>query len=218
VSSKRKFSRQTAKGKSAAPSRPDKSRTELRRELSEQRFAKAGADRLWTGLLGWDAPRLDRIWLIQALNDAAQRGDSARVSADLATRAPSLVGRLEPDEIGKCVELWVASGDEYEPQAPAAKWHYVAALCSRIGLGEPSAEQLQDDWEAWTSLRIAAPVRAALMTALAQSEQAAVALHTMTHSDNVGAIADLLRFSWSALACGDAQSFAKLREWAAARS
>jgi hypothetical protein len=215
VSSKRKFSRQATKGKSAAAPSPQKSRTELRRELADVRFAKPGSDRLWAVLLGWEGSRLERIWLIQALNDAARRGDSSGVSGELAAHAPALAGRLRVEEIEKCVELWLTSGDDYVPEQPAAKWHYLAALSTRLELGEPSAEQLQDDWEAWTALRIAAPVRAALMTALAQSEQAAVALHGMTQSDNVGAIADLLRLSWSALAYADAKSFAKLREWAA---
>jgi hypothetical protein len=123
---------------------------------------------------------------------------------------------VSQDEARKCVELWLASGDEYAEE-PAAKWHYLAALSTRLGLGEPSAEQLQDDWEAWTSLRIAAPLRTALMTTLAQSEQAAVALHGMTHSENVAAIAELVRLAWSALAYGDPKTFAKLRECTAAR-
>lgn len=213
MSSKRKFQRAKA-GRGRAPASssasasgagPQKSRAELRRELAEERFAKPGSDKLWVALLGWDALRVERIWMVQTLHDAARTRD--------LDRAAKLAERIGMAEVEKCVELWCSSGDEYSPAEPAPKWHYLAALAARNAMGEPTAEQLQNDWEAWTSMRIAAPLRTALMTALGQGEQAAVALGAMTESENAGAVVNVLRFVWSALAYGDERAFAKIRAW-----
>lgn len=206
MSSKRKFSRaQAGRGKGAPAPDTAKSRMELRKELAEERFKKPGADKLWIALLGWEPERVERIWLIQAIHDAARKQERGQ--------DPGSVPKLSAAELDKCVDLWLASGDEFVPDQPAPKWHYLAASFERLGLGEASGEELQNDWEAWTSLRIAAPLRNALMTTLGQSEQAAVALHGMTGSENVSAIVNVTRLLWSALAYGDARAFEKLRAW-----
>ncbi len=221
MSSKRKFSRaQAARSKAQAPAAADKSRTELRRELATERFKKPGSDALWVALLGWSAERVDRIWLLQALNDAAHSGQAADgVKRSLAERAPALVDRVASEDLERAIELWREAGDEYTPGEPSAKWHYLSALAARNGLGEPTAEELQEDWEAWTSLRLAAPLRTAIMNALGQSEQAAVALGAMTQSENASAIVNVMRCTWTALAYGDARAFEKIRklsdEWLA---
>ncbi len=205
MSSKRKFSRaQGTRAKSSAPD-PAKSRTELRKETAEERFKKPGSAELWIALLGWSAERVERIWLVQHIHDAAR----ARERGVAVERVPA----LSEHELEKCVDLWLASGDELSPEDPAPKWHYLAALFERLKLGETSGEELQNDWEAWTSLRLAAPLRNALMTTLGQAEQAAVALSGMTGSDNAAAIVNVLRSAWTALAYGDARSFEKLRGW-----
>jgi len=208
MSSKRKFARaHGARAKSERPPAPEQSRAELRKELAEDRFKKPGADKLWIALLGWDARRVERIWLIQAIHDAVRKKERG------VSTALDVVPRLSAQELDKCVDLWLASGDEYDAEQPAPKWHYLAALVERLELGEASGEELQNDWEAWTALRIAAPLRNALMTTLGQSEQAAVALHGMTGSENVSAIVNVVRFAWSALAYGDERAFEKLRAW-----
>ena len=178
-----------------------KSRTELRRELAEERFAKPGADKLWVGLLGWDAARVERIWMIQTIHDVAKTDDAAR--------GAKLAERLGQEEVEQAVKIWKSSGDGYTPGDPSPKWHYLAANLE----GGASASELQEDWEAWTSMRLAAPLRSGLMNALGQGEQAAVALGAMTHSENAAAIVNILRFTWTALAYGDERAFAKLREW-----
>jgi hypothetical protein len=206
VSSKRKLLR--AQGKSGVRTPPEKSRGELRKERAEERFAKPGSAELWTALLGWEPARVERIWVVQRAHDAARRRERGEPT-DLA----AISEKVGPEDAERAIELWLASGDEYAPADPAPKWHYLAALAQRSGLGETTPEALQEDWEVWTGMRLAAPARAALMNALGQSEQAAALLEKLTASPNASAIVNLLRLAWSALAYGDARAFERLRGW-----
>ena len=220
VSNKRKLRR--AQAQYAAPAAPPgKSRDALRKQTAKERFAKTGSEKLWTALLGWAPERLGRIWLSQAIHDGArgkERGslDPGEVVNSLRARVAGAV-ELDAPTAATAVDVWLASGDGYDSGDPGPKWHYLANLGAKLGLGSVSPEELQDDWEAWTSLALAAGPRAQLMAALAQAEQAAVALHGLTKSDHVNAMVNLSRAMWTAAAYGDDATFELLartsREW-----
>lgn len=210
MSSKRKLRRAQAQH-TAAPA-PRQSPDAARRQTAEQRFAKAGSDKLWIGLLGWPADRVSRAWLAQAIHDGArqkERGalDASRVVAALEARVPSVATRLDTETAANAVEVWLASGEAYDAADPAPKWHLLANLAVKLELGDTTPEAFQDDWEAWITLTLAAAPRAALMAALAQAEQAAVALHTLTKSPRLGGLVNVSRAMWTALAYGDDASF-----------
>jgi hypothetical protein len=221
VSSNRKLrrARQARAGRrEGAPAEPRVDRDAQRRQTAAQRFKKPGSDKLWSALLGWQRERLARIWLAQVVHDAArdkERGalDAAHALREFAERFPEV--RLGPDDVSTAAELWLASGDAYDAREPAPKWTYLKNLASRLELGDVSAEDFQDDWEIWTSVALAAPVRKTLMEALGQAEQAAMALGKGSRSDNVEAVANVLRALWVALAYGDEAAFARARTWSA---
>lgn len=215
MSSKRKLRRAHAQQGAPSPAPPTKER--IRRQTADERFAKPGADKLWVGLLGWAPERVGRAWLLQAIHDGArsrERGslDPARVIAAIEERVPDVAGKLGSEAIENAAAMWASSGDGYDAGDPAPKWHLLSNLCAKVGLGEATPEALQDDWEAWTALTLAATPRAALMGALAQAEQAAVALHGLTQSHRMGALVNLSRAMWTALAYGDAATFELLQK------
>lgn len=202
-----------------SPAAPRKDKEQLRRQLSAQRFATPGSDRLWPVLLGWDAERTARAWLIDTLHDAARRKEQGTLElgsllAALERRVPGAAERLTHDDIALAASVWLESGDAYQPDAPAPKWSLSSELCAKAGLGGVTPALLQEDWELWTNLGLSGQPRQALLAALAQTEQAALALLQTTKSDNVQAIASAARLSWMALAYGDADAFARLREHA----
>jgi hypothetical protein len=210
VSSKRKLRRAQAQHTSAAT--PRQNPEAARKQTAEQRFSKAGSDKLWSGLLGWDPDRLARAWLAQAIHDGARQKDTSRVVAALEARVPKTSGKLDPEAAANAVEVWQASGDSYDAADPAPKWHLLTNLAAKLGLGDTTPEAYQDDWEAWITLTLAAAPRAALMSALAQAEQAAVALHTLTKSARMGGLVNVSRAMWTALAYGDDASFELLTQ------
>lgn len=210
MSSKRKLRRAQAQHVGAAPTARLPSRDALRKQTAAQRFAKAGSDKLWLGLLGWSEERRARIWLAQAVHDATIAGTDP--VAELEARVPALAGKLAAEAAGNAVEVWRASGDGYDPSDPAPKWHQLANLSTKLGLGTTTAEELQEDWEAWITLPLAAPARAALMASLAQAEQAAVGLHSLTKSARMNALVNMSRAMWTALAYGDDATFDLLTE------
>ena len=220
VSNKRKLRRAQAQHSTPAAS-PAKSRDALRKQTAAERFGKTGSDKLWAALLGWEPDRLGRIWLAQAVHDGARakpRGDfdPGEVVNSLRARVPRAV-ELDAPTAAMAVDVWLTSGDDYDSGDPAPKWHYLANLGAKLGLGSVSPEELQDDWESWTTLALAAGPRAQLMAALAQAEQAAVALHGLTKSDRINALVNLSRAMWTATAYGDDATFGLLdktgREW-----
>jgi hypothetical protein len=199
----------------AKPARKDKD--QLRRQPSAQRFATAGSDRLWPVLLGWNTERTARAWLVDSLHDAARGREHGAlepgpVLAQLERRVPGAAARLDADDVARAASLWLESGDGYDSEAPAAKWSLLSELCDKAGLGQVTPAALQEDWEVWTNLGLSGQPRQALLAALAQTEQAALALLQTTKSDNVQAVATLARLSWVALAYGDAEAFARLRQ------
>jgi hypothetical protein len=220
MSTNRKLRRaQKANERAGAPpvAAPRKDKEQLRRQESAQRFSTPGSDRLWPVLLGWDTERVARAWLVDTLHDGARRQERAALDAgvllaELERRVPTAVGRLVAEDVTRAASAWLESGDGYSPGAPAAKWSVLAELCRNAGLGQVSPAALQEDWELWTNLGLSGQPRQALLGALAQTEQAALALLETTKSDNVQAIATLARLSWVALAYGDGQAFARLRE------
>ena len=204
-------------GKPAASPRKDKE--QLRRQPSAQRFATPGSDRLWPVLLGWDAERTARSWLVDTLHDAARRKEQGQLEvgallAALERRVPGAAERLDHDDVVAAASNWLESGDDYRPEAPAPKWTLLSELCAKAGLGVVTPSLLQEDWELWTNLGLSGQPRQALLAALAQTEQAALALLQTTRSDNVQAIASSARLAWMALAYGDADAFARLRQHA----
>lgn len=203
-----------------AKSGAGRDKAELRRQTSAQRFATAGADRLWPVLLGWSTERVQRAWLLEAVHDMARAADPEREAAAaltaLESRAPTLAHRLDLARLTRLAQAWRAVGDDYRPGAPDAHFGELARLCEDSALGSVTASDLQEDWELWTNLALAGPARTALLGTLAQTEQAALALLQTTKSDNVQAIASLARLAWVALAYADGAAFAHLREQAAA--
>lgn len=196
----------------AAPPAVPKDRDALRRQLASERFQKPGSEKLWSALLGWNRERLARIWLAQAVHDAVRR-DAATIGDELLERFPDVAARLTAEDASTAIDLWRSSGDRYTAGEPAPKWQYLANLCAKLDLGSVSAEELQDDWEVWTSVALAAPVRKALLDTLAQAEQMAGALAKGARSANADAVANVVRALWSALAYGDESSLARAREW-----
>lgn len=202
---------------------PAKSKAERRVEVAATRFAAPGAEKVWQSLLGWEEPRRARIWLAQAVHDAA-RGkerataagtaiDAARVAADFLERFPEHAALLTADESHAAVVVWQSSGDEYVAGDPAPKWAYLCALAKRLGLGDVSPRAYQDDWEIWTGAGASWAPRAALMQLLGQVEMAALGLNAVTQSENVGAIAGAARVLWSALAYGDETTLRRVRSF-----
>lgn len=220
MSAKRRLRRQQSKGKKpGAPPRPGPSREDARRQTEAERFKTPGSDKLWLALRGLSSVERDRAWLLQAIHDAAQRRqsegdpDAARAIAQLAARSPSAAAGLDTDSVETATELWAADGDEYSPGDPSPRWEYLANLCRRLDLGAPSANDLQEEWEAFTGLVLASVPRRALMQALATSEQAALELDAIARSDNVKAVANVIRILWSALAYGDEDTFERLKSF-----
>ncbi len=211
VSNKRKLRRAQAPAQNVA-TRAAPSPDALRKQTALERFAKAGSDKLWLALLGWEPQRQSRIWLAQAIHDGArakERGSltTATVSDALKAHAADAAAKLEASAVESGVDVWLASGDDYDPSDPAPKWHYLANLADKLGLGATTPEAYQDDWEAWCSLFLASGPRATLMAALAQTEQAAIALQSTTRSARIGGLVNLSRAMWSAVAYGDDASF-----------
>ncbi|MBK7579303.1 MAG: hypothetical protein IPI67_03770 [Myxococcales bacterium] len=223
MSNKRKLRR--AQGKSGATPqaggpRPDS----LRKQTASERFAKPGSDKLWLALLGWPRERQNRIWLCQAMHDGARAKELGAYTADAVkaafqSKAPSHAEKLELAAIESGVDVWLASGDGYDPSDPDPKWHFLVNVATKLGLGTVTPESLQDDWEAWCSLVLASGPRASLMAALSQTEQAAVLLQNTTRSERIGGLVNLSRAMWTALAYGDDATFAHLEragtEWLA---
>jgi hypothetical protein len=214
VSSNRKLRRaQQSRGVQKKTAARAPSREDLRRQTALQRFKTPGSDRLWVALLGWDTPRAERMWLAQSVNDAAQGEHTAGALTAFGTR--SAAGeKLDESSFETAIGLWKSSGDDYQPGEPSPKWEYLANLCGKLGLGGPTADDLSGDWEAWTSMSLAAPPRKLLMDSLAQTEQIAMALEEITHSDNAAAVANVTRALWQALAYGDETTFKRVRGWA----
>ncbi len=216
MSNKRKLRRAHAPGPAAAGTTP--SREGLRRQTAAERFAKAGSEKLWLALLGWEASRVARIWLAQAVNDFARK-QAPPVAEALGARAPAAAEKLDAGAVESAVEIWTASGDAYDASDPAPKWHYLANLAAKLGLGAATPEAYQDDWEAWCGLSAAAAPRALLMSSLAQTEQAAIALGNVTRSARISGLVNLSRAMWSAIAYGDDATFDHLEragnEWLA---
>jgi hypothetical protein len=201
----------------SVPPSPRRDKDALRRQQSAQRFATAGSDRLWPVLLGWDTERVARAWLVDTLHDAARRQEQGVLEPDallaqLELRVPGVASRLDAADVTHASGAWLLSGDDYAPDAPAPKWSVLSELCLKAGLGHVVPAALQEDWELWTNLGRSGQPRQALLASLAQTEQAALALLETTKSENVQAVATLARLSWVALAYGDADAFARLRE------
>jgi hypothetical protein len=209
VSNKRKLRRAQA-DRSATP--PTPSRAELRKQTAEERFKKSGSDKLWLAMLGWTPERSARIWLAQAIHDGArakERGalDVAKVQTAFSAHSGSPGEKLGDDLVTQGVDVWLASGDAHDARDPAPKWHFLANLSAKLGLGDVTPEGLAEDWEAWISLGAAGPWHKALLGVLGQAEQAAVALHGLTQSERISGMVNLTRAMWSALAYGDDESF-----------
>ena len=208
-------------GRTPAVARPTTGNVAVRHQLEEERFKTPGSEKLWTALLGWPGERVERMWLVQAVHDGGQRAegataDAAAVVRQLAARVPEAAARLDEAALATAVELWARVG-EGPDAAPA--WQYIANLGARVGLGETSAEALEQDWNIWTNLTLAAAPRQALLEALAQTERAALALSELTRSEPVEGVANFARIAWTALAYGDEDTFERLvafgKEWLA---
>lgn len=215
MSNKRKLRRaQAATATPAARAAP--SRAALQRQTAAERFSKPESDKLWLALLGWQPDRAARIWLAQSVNDGA-RGERATVVEALSRRVPAAAAKLDAESVESATEIWLASGDEYDPGDPAPKWHFLANLANKIGLGSTTPEAYQDDWEAWCGLSSASAPRALLMSSLAQTEAAAVSLGHVTRSARISGLVNLSRAMWTAVAYGDDASFDHLEragtEW-----
>ncbi|MBE7484002.1 MAG: hypothetical protein HS104_29050 [Polyangiaceae bacterium] len=206
MSNKRKLRRAQAPAQTVT-TRAVPSRDALRKQTAAERFAKAGSEKLWLALLGWEPERQARIWLAQAIHDGARQRAPTGVAEALKAHSPDAAAKLEPSAIESGVDVWLASGDAYDPSDPAPKWHYLTNLADKLGLGATTPEAYQDDWEAWCSLFLASGPRATLMAALAQTEQAAIALQSTTRSARIGGLVNLSRAMWSAVAYGDDASF-----------
>jgi hypothetical protein len=210
-------------GRTPAVTRPAASPIRARHQLEEERFKTPGSEKLWTALLGWPAPRIERMWIAQAVHDGARRAegatpDASTVLRQLAARVPEAAARLDEAALATAVELWARVGEG--PDA-APVWQYIANLGARAGLGETTAEALEQDWNVWTNLTLAGAPRQALLEALAQTERAALALGELTRSEPVEGVANFARIAWTALAYGDEDTFERLsafgKDWLARR-
>ena len=199
-----------------------KSRDELRRQPSAERFSKPGSDQLWAAMIGWDAPRRSRIRLADAVHDGALWKAAAGqagvppyaadgVIAPFAQHSPEEASRLEPVDVDAAIDAWIESGDDYSPSDPAPKWQVLCNLAESIGLEGATPEGYQEDWEVWTGMSLAAPARTVLMELLAQTEQAALTLDEVAKSDNIRSLATVIRVMWTALAYGDEKTFERMR-------
>lgn len=195
MGAKRKALRRGRKGRALAPPSG---------ETASVRFRKPGSEKLWTALLGLSGAGLVRVWLLDAIADAAAEGKRGRDAVEaFAARRPDLADRLVTSDFDAAVSLWAdaASGSR-------AHLHYVAELVGRLGLGSVSAEQLAEDHRIWTGLAGAAPAHKELLDALARAEQAALRLHAATRSEPVLGVLTTLRTLWAAAAYGDASTLA----------
>ncbi|MCA9594545.1 MAG: hypothetical protein KC776_14575 [Myxococcales bacterium] len=190
MSTKRKLKRTEQKKKGSGP------------QSSAQRFAKPGSEKLWVALLGWSGERLVRAQLLDAISDAVLTGADAR--SVFAGKRPDLAERLSAEDVETAVGHW---------RDGSSQFHYLAALCSRMGLGEASAEELERDWGIWTSLSRASTPHKMLLGSLAQTEAAAMALGEVTQNEDIVAIAQAMRVLWSALAYGDESTLRRVRSW-----
>lgn len=204
VSNKRKLRRAQAE----VPVRAQ-SASALRKQTAGERFSRAGSDKLWRALLGWNSERTTRIWLAQSIHDAARAKERGKfsVEAALAAFAEQSPAKLEASSVSDGADVWLASGDEFDANDPAPKWHYLTNLAGKLGLGATTPEAYQLDWEAWCSLHVASAPRATLMSALAQAEQAAILLQNATRSERMCGLVNLSRAMWTAVAYGDDASF-----------
>ena len=211
MSAKRKLARNTRTRQKVEPSAlVDKQA--LRRQTSRERFKTPGSDQLWEALLGWDELRLRRIWLVEAIHDlSAARADDAPPT--LPTRLSSHERSFEAERMARAVSLWASDGDDYRPDNPSPKWHFLVSWLEQLGWEPPSPEALQDDWETWTNLGLAGKPRTVLMQLLQQTEKASLDLDGLTSSDNIKAIANISRALWFALAYGDEDTFDRIRHW-----
>jgi hypothetical protein len=120
---------------------------------------------------------------------------------------------LNPERLAQAISIWSGDSSDYRPEAPTPKWHFLANWFEQLGWGQPSPEALQFDWELWTNLGFAGKPRASLMQLLQQTEQAGSELFQLTHSENIGAVANVSRALWFALAYGDEETFEKIKSW-----
>ncbi len=199
-------------------------KAKLRRQSSAERFAREGSELLWVRLLGWEAQRLKRVRLLDAVHDGAlwKAADgksgvpayqASGALAALAAREQELASRLAPDKLDAAVDVWLRSGDDYHPKQPAPKWQFLAELANDLGLGEVSALELQEDWELWISLAFASEPRVAAMDALRAAENHLASLAEITQGEHLKAGANAVRAIWSALAYGDETTFNRVRSW-----
>lgn len=201
-------------------------KAKLRRQSSAERFAREGSELLWVRLLGWQAERLTRARLLDAIHDGALWKQAASAPSPavppyqpsgalgpLAAREKELAAKLTPEKLDAAVDVWLRSGDDYHPKQPAPKWQFLAELCVELGLGEVSPLDLQEDWELWISLAFVSEPRVAAMDALRAAENHLASLGEITHGDHLKAAANAVRAIWSALAYGDETSFKRVRSW-----
>jgi hypothetical protein len=223
VSNKRKLRR--AQGTPAGgASRSTPSRDSVHKQTAAERFSKAGSEKLWVALLGWDGARQARIWLAQAVHDGARQKERgalgcAAVVEAVRARSAGAGAKLDEATVERGVDVWLASGEAYDPSDPSPKWHFLATLAEKLGLGATTPEAYQDDWEAWCGMHLASAPRAALLAALGQAEQAAIALQGATRSPRTSGLVNLSRAMWTAVAYGDDATFEHLEragtEWLA---
>ncbi len=205
MSNKRKLRRAQGHSPNTA-ARAAPSRDALQRQTAAERFSKAGSDKLWLALLGWEPDRAARVWLAQAVNDGVRTTGATPIDA-LSKHAPQAAAKLDAETVESAMEIWLASGDDYDASDPSPRWHFLSNLASKLDLGSTTPEAYQDDWEAWCGLTSASAPRALLMSSLAQTEAAAVALGNVTRSARIAGLVNLSRAMWTAVAYGDDATF-----------
>ena len=210
MSAKRKLSRSARSKKPDPGPTPDKA--SLRHQTRSERFKRPGSERLWEALLGWDQQRLCRIWLVQAVHDAAA-GTPQALGDQLPPRLEEHAASLDAERIESAVGIWKSDSDEFRPDTATPKWHVLANWIEQLGWGTITPEALQLDWEVWISLGLAGKPRMALMQLLQQTEAASVELDRLTQSDNTKAVANVTRALWFALAYGDEETFEKIKHF-----
>ena len=181
------------------PAPPAKSKAERRVEVAATRFAAPGAEKVWQSLLAWEEPRRARIWLAQAVHDAARGKERAAATGTPFDTALVVAGFQSVPRVRRIAHRGRRSCRGRRLAELGRRLH-AAAILRRSGRTCPRSRRVsisatcrratyQDDWEIGPVRARSWAPRAPVMQLLGQVEVAALGLNAVTQSENVGAIA-----------------------------
>ncbi|MBE7481160.1 MAG: hypothetical protein HS104_14400 [Polyangiaceae bacterium] len=123
---------------------------------------KACVERAWGAFYGWDADRVRRMVLIEAVAHAAAEQSQAlelrdadprwrNVEADVQHIVSQMAGIEPRAEIGPAVEAWMRGRRVRAKSTMPKMWDALARLVHAAGLGRVKAVSLRVDWQKWRS-------------------------------------------------------------------